>query len=67
MKVGLTWGVDGEGRVMCPPGLESGAREPSPNTANLASLKKWAGIDFGSTHILSALQDPTVFSPCVPI
>ena len=44
VKVGLCWGVDGEGRLMCPPGLESGdLTEPYPNTANLASLKKWAG------------------------
>ena len=44
VRVGLSWGVDEEeeGRVMCPPGLET-AREPSPNMANLASLRKWAG------------------------
>ena len=47
VKVGLWWGVDGEERVMCPPGLES-AKETSPHTGNLAALKKWAG-----THVCS--------------
>jgi hypothetical protein len=63
VKVGLCWGVDGEGRLMCPPGLESGdLTEPSPNTANLASLKKWADEahldpnDPRNTKFLSLLQ-----------
>ena len=42
VRVGLWWGVDGEGRIMCPPGLES-VEETSPHMGNLAALKKWAG------------------------
>ncbi|CAI8044918.1 Coiled-coil and C2 domain-containing protein 2A [Geodia barretti] len=48
---------------MCPPGLESGdLTEPYPNTANLASLKKWADEahldpnDPRNTKFLSLLQ-----------
>ena len=50
VRVGLWWGVDGEGRVMCPPGLES-VEEASPHMGNLAALKKWAG-----THVRTCIR-----------